>query len=204
MIENELIQIWQSSPKHERIKFEKSRLMLDVQSSLDRLDRAIRFRDFTEIGAAIFIVIPIFGYQIYNQPNILAKFGAVWIVVYCLYVIYKLLNVKKSKPKESGSYMEYLKQSKTYLERQKRLLDSVIYWYILPSLPGVIIMVMGILELYRKSWKEIIGIKHLWILLLLIIAITLFAYLMNKRAVKKELVPRLKKVDELIRLMEEE
>ncbi|WP_431121431.1 hypothetical protein [Flagellimonas flava] len=204
MIENELIQIWQSSPKHERIKFEKSKLMLDVQSSLDRLDRAIRFRDFIEIGAAIFVVIPIFGYQIYNQPNILAKFGAVWIVVYCLYVIYKLLNVKKSKPEESGSYMEYLKQSKTYLERQKSLLDSVVYWYILPSLPGVIIMVTGILELYRKSWKEVIGIKHLWILLLLIIAITIFAYLMNKRAVKKELVPRLKKVDELIRLMEED
>ena len=203
MIEDELIVLWQSSPKHEQIKFEKSRLILEVQSSLDRFDKAVNRRDYIEIGAAIFVVIPLFVYEIYRQPNYVAKLGALWIIIYCFYVIYKLLVAKKSKPEESGSYIDYLKQSKTYLERQKNLLDNIVYWYILPSLPGVVIMVTGILELYRKSWKEIVGVKHLWLLLLLIVAITIFGYLLNKRAVKKGIMPRIKKMDELISLMEE-
>lgn len=204
MIEDELIVLWQSSPKHEQIKFEKSRLMLEVQSSLDRFDKAVNRRDYIEIGAAIFVAIPLFAYQIYHQSNYVAKLGALWIVMYCFYVIYKLLVAKKSKPEESDSYINYLKQSKTYLERQRNLLENIIYWYILPSLPGVVIMVTGMLELYRKSWQEIIGIKHLWILSLLIVVTTISAYVINKRAVKRQINPRIKKLDELIHLMENE
>ena len=202
MMEDELIALWQSSPRHEQIKFEKSRLILEVQSSLDKFNKAIYRRDFIEIGAAIFIVIPVFTYEAYRQPNSLTKLGAIWIVIYCFFVIYKLLKVKRRKPKDSDSYLDYLKKSKTYLEKQKNLLNKVILWYILPSLPGVIIMVTGLQELYLKSWKEIMGIKHLWILLLLVIATTIFAYFINKRAVKKELIPRLKTIEGLIRLME--
>ena len=48
MIEDELVKIWQSSPNQERVKFEKSRLMIDVQSSLDRLHRFVKYRDLMD------------------------------------------------------------------------------------------------------------------------------------------------------------
>jgi hypothetical protein len=203
MIENELIALWQSSPKHERIKFEKSKLMLDVQSKLDSFDRAVNRRDFLEIGTAI-VIIPLFAYQVYNQPNYLAKFGATWIVVYVVYVIYRLLDAKKNKPKEVSSYLEYLKQCKKYLERQKKLLDSVLYWYVLPCLMGCAIMMTGMLDLLNKSWYEIIRMRKVWIAVSSFTIIGVFVPRLNKRAVKKELLPRIKKVNELIRLMEEE
>jgi len=203
MIENELIALWQSSPKHERIKFEKSKLMLDVQSKLDSFDRAVNRRDFLEIGTAI-VIIPLFAYQVYNQPNYLAKFGATWIVVYVVYVIYRLLDAKKNKPKEVSSYLEYLKQCKKYLERQKKLLDSVLYWYVLPCLMGCAIMMTGMLDLLNKSWYEIIRMMKVWIAVSSFTIIGVFVPRLNKRAVKKELLPRIKKVNELIRLMEEE
>jgi hypothetical protein len=203
MIENELIALWQSSPKHERIKFEKSKLMLDVQSKLDSFDRAVNRRDFLEIGTAI-VIIPLFAYQVYNQPNYLAKFGATWIVVYVVYVIYRLLDAKKNKPKEVSSYLEYLKQCKKYLERQKKLLDSVLYWYVLPCLMGCAIMMTGMLDLLNKSWYEIIRMRKVWIAVSSFTIIGVFVPRLNKWAVKKELLPRIKKVNELIRLMEEE
>jgi len=203
MIENELIALWQSSPKHERIKFEKSKLMLDVQSKLDSFDRAVNRRDFLEIGTAI-VIIPLFAYQVYNQPNYLAKFGATWIVVYVVYVIYRLLDAKKNKPKEMSSYLEYLKQCKKYLERQKKLLDSVLYWYVLPCLMGCAIMMTGMLDLLNTSWYEIIRMRKVWIAVSSFTIIGVFVPRLNKRAVKKELLPRIKKVNELIRLMEEE
>jgi len=42
-MEEELIKIWQSSPNQERIKFERSRLMMDVQSSMDDFNKKIKF-----------------------------------------------------------------------------------------------------------------------------------------------------------------
>lgn len=204
MIESELITLWQSSPQHERIKFEKSRLMLDVQSNLDGFDKAVNQRDFLEIGAAIFVVIPIFAYQAYHQPSTLAKFGAVYIVVYCLYVVYRLLETKKGKPSEHSSYLEYLRQSKVYLMRQKNLLDSALYWYILPGLAGFAIMLMGMLDLYNKPWGEIIRTKKVWIGILACAAVIVFLPALNKWSVKKELVPRIKKVDELLQLLDED
>ncbi|MEM9648535.1 MAG: hypothetical protein AAF969_08640 [Bacteroidota bacterium] len=203
MIENELIQIWQSSPKHERIKFEKSKLMLDVQSKLNSFDRAVKRRDFIEIGVAL-VMIPFFLYQVYKQPNALAKFGAICIVAYILFVVYKLLKVKKEKPSESSSYLEYLKESKSYLEKQMRLIDTVLYWYILPGLIGCTIMMVGILDLVNKPWQEIIRIKKIWMALSIFTAVGVFTFWLNKRGVKKEFIPRLEKVDKLIRLMEEE
>ncbi|MCL6265750.1 hypothetical protein [Flagellimonas myxillae] len=203
MIENELIQIWQSSPKHERIKFEKSKLMLDVQSKLNSFDRAVKRRDFIEISVAI-LMTPLFLYQVYRQPNLLAKIGAIWIVAYILFVVYKLLKAKKGKPSEASSYLEYLKESKSYLEKQKRLIESVLYWYILPGLMGCAIFLIGSLDLLNKTWQEIIKIKKVWVGLSSFIGVGVFTYWLNKRAVKKEFIPRLERVDELIRLMEEE
>ena len=52
MIEDELIKIWQSSSNEERIKFEKSKLMIELQSSLDRLNRRWKFGVRVEIVAA--------------------------------------------------------------------------------------------------------------------------------------------------------
>lgn len=203
MIENELIQIWQSSPKHEQIKFEKSKLMIEVQSCLDDFDKGIKRRDWLEIGAAI-ITIPIFAFQAYKQPNTLAKVGAVWIVLYIFFVIYKLLKAKKSKPNTVDTYLAYLNQSKAYLQTQKSLLDGALYWYILPCLIGVFIMKIGVLDLFNKSWKEIIRIKMVWISLSVITVTGVFANQLNKWVVKKQITPRLKKVNELIRLLKTE
>lgn len=201
MIEDELIQLWQTSPLQEQIKFEKSRLMLDVQSSLTRLERRIKYRDFIEIGVAVLIVIPLFIYQAYIQPNYLSKLGALWIVVYCFYVIYRLVKSKKKKPVSDCSYVEHLRQNKTHLIEQKILLNSVLYWYVLPCLVGFVIMLVGLLDLPNKTLEEIIKIDKVWIGFFACIAAVVIIPLMNKRAVKKEIVPRIKKVNELIRLM---
>ncbi|MEX0315429.1 MAG: hypothetical protein AB3N18_14730 [Allomuricauda sp.] len=201
MIENELIALWQSSPNHERIKFEKSRFMLDVQSSLERFDRAIKYRDLMEIGAAI-TMIPFFAYQAYRLPNMLSKIGAIMIVIWCAYVIYRLLKVKKTKPNEVDSYLEYLKQNKEYLEKQKKLLEKVLYWYILPCLTGCVMIMIGTLNLFGKPFPLVAKMAVVWICSLIFIAVGVCVYLLNKRAVKKEFLPRIKKVNELISLME--
>lgn len=203
MIENELIRIWQSSPEHEQVKFEKSKLMLEVQRRLNSFKKGVVIRDWMEIGTGI-IMIPIFAFQVFNQPNLLAKFGALWIVGYIVFVIYKLRKAKKSEPLPKASYIDYLKESKVYLETQLRLIDSVLSWYILPGLIGVLIMHIGILDLFNKSWETILNTPMFWVGLIAISTVGLLAYFLNKWTVKKEYKPRLEKVNELLRLLQEE
>ena len=202
-MEDELIALWQSSPKHEQIKFEKSRLMLEVQASMNRFDKAIKFRDWLEIGTAL-VLLPLFSYQVYVQPIYLAKLAALWTVLVIVFIVYKLIMARKNKPSKVDSYLEHLKKERVYLIKQKTLLENVLYWAVIPMLVGFFSFLAGSLGVFNKSWQEVTRIKKVWIALLAAIATTVTIPLLNKWSVKREINPRIKKLDELIHRMESE
>ena len=196
MIEDELIKIWQSSPNQERIKFEKSRLMIDVQSSLDIFHKKIRYRDLAE-QVAIVLVSPVFLYYAYSIPFLLTKIASVLIVVWGIYVFIRLRNAKKQKPAAlNETYLQYLYKTRDYLKIQKDLIDSVLSWYILPSMILVFLFVLGpgVDDRWPKIIKAGLGITGMGAAI----------YYLNKRAVKRQFIPRLEKVEALIRTMEKE
>ncbi|WP_085500109.1 hypothetical protein [Arenibacter troitsensis] len=193
MMEDELIKIWQSSPNQERIKFEKSKLMIDVQSSLDRFHRTIKYRDLMETIPGI-IIIPIFVYIAYTIPFTLSKIGAIWIILSIIYIIIRLQKAKKIRPGSfTETYRDYLIKTKQYLFIQKKLLDTVIYWYFSPIAIGIVLFSIGAIN----------NIKDLLVNLGGLIVSGIIVYILNKRAIKKQITPRLKKIDELLKVMEE-
>lgn len=194
MIEDELVRIWQSSPNQERVKFEKSRLMMDVQSSMDRLHRKIQYRDLME-QIAIIITIPVFAYYAYTISFIVTKIASLLIIAFGIYVMFRVRGAKKHKPIAfTESYLEYLYKTREYLKIQKQLVDSVLYWYILPGIILIFLFVLG---------PGITGRLPKVIKMAGITAVVGAAtYYLNKKAVKKQFVPRLEKVDHLIKVME--
>jgi hypothetical protein len=197
MIEDELIKIWKSSPNQERVKFEKSRLMIDVESSLNGFHKAIRNRDLAETIAAI-IVIPVFAYYAYIIPQTLTKIASVLIALWAVYVMVRLKDARKSKPGAfTETYQEYLYKTREYLIVQKKLLDSVLYWYILPGFAFILLFLMGFIGMPEK---------HTYIIRTgtLSFVFGVLMYFLNRRAVKKRITPRLEKVDALIKVMEEQ
>ncbi len=195
-MEDELIKIWQSSPNQERIKFEKSKLMIDVQSSLDRIQRLWKYMIIRETIAAM-ITIPAFIHMTYYIPYTISKIGSIWIVLSVIYILVRFKSVKKYKPTDfTETYIDYLYKTKDYLNAQKKLLDTVLYWFILPVFPGFAMVLMGFIHIPEK--RKLIVITALSFVILAILI-----HFLNKRAVKKEFVPRLKKIDELIKVMEE-
>jgi hypothetical protein len=195
MMEEELIKIWQSSPNQERIKFEKSRLMIEMQSSMDRLHRSIKYRDLREY-VAIAIIIPAMAVSAYAIPFLVTKVASLLTIGWVIYIGAKLRNAKKKKPSAfTETYLEYLHKTRDYLLLQKQMLDSVIYWYILPGISLTMLFVMG----FGVTGNRL---KFLIKYGLLNVALAVATYYLNKRAVKKELIPRLEKIDELIRVLE--
>jgi len=196
MMEEELRIIWQSSANEERMKFEKSRLIMDVQSSLDRFDKSIKYRDLIETIAAI-TVTPVFVYYAYTIPFILTKIASILIALWAIFVIFKLRKARKHQPSAyTETYLEYLYKTRKYLGVQKRLLDNVFYWYILPCMVFIFLFLAGFMGIPEKfTWMMVTSTAA--------VALGIFAYFLNKRAVKKGITPRINKVDELIKVMEE-
>lgn len=193
-MEEELIKIWQSSPNQERIKFEKSRLIIEMQGSIDRLHRAIKYRDMREY-IAIAIVIPAFAFTAITIPFLLTRIASVLTILWAIYIAVKLRNAKKKKPGAlTESYLHYLKKTRDYLIIQKQMLDSVLYWYILPGMTLTMMFVLGFGVADR--------IKSIVKFALLNVVLAVATYYLNKRAVKAEITPRLKKIEELINLLE--
>ena len=197
MMEDELIRIWQSSVNEEQIKFQKSRLIMDVQSNLDRFDRAVKYRDLTEIVGAI-LMIPLFTYQVYAIPFPLSKIASALIVIWLAYVIYRLRQAREYKPTPlTETYIDYLHKSREYLQIQKRLSDTVTYWYILPSISASLLFIIG------GYLGGRIGTQTFIIIIIGAIVLGIGLYLWTMWLLKKYLLPKLEKLDELIEVMEE-
>lgn len=197
MIEDELVKLWQSSPNQERIKFERSRLMIDVQSSLDRLHKSIRYRDLREIIATV-IVIPVFMFYIYVIPFVLTKIASALIVLWGVYVILRLRKVKKYKPNSlTETYLEYLYKTREYLLKQKHLLDTVLYWFVIPFVVFTLLFFLGFQELPHVTFRKTATLCCSSVVLGIVV------YFLNKHAARKHILPQLRKVEELIKVMEE-
>jgi len=195
MIEDELIKIWQSSSHQERLKFEKSKLMLELQSSLKRLHRWWRNIERVNSISAL-ITIPVFMFFIYRAPFISMKIASALIVVWSIYVGIRMLGIRKFKPRDlEENYVHYLEKTRTYLLAQKRMLETSLNWRILTLYP---IYLLFFVELWDKPLARYIGI----ISFSMLIGLGIHEYYLRKRRVKNEIMPRINRIDALIENLE--
>jgi hypothetical protein len=192
MIEDELIKIWQSSSNQERIKFDKSKLMIELQSSLERLHRWWKYLEIVEMISAIIIILS-FSLIAYHAPFTPTKIASVLFVIFGVNILIKLFGIKKFKPSDlEESYVVYLNKTKEYLEAQKKLLKTSIYWVILPIYPVMLLFFAG-------PW-QISSTRYLIVVIYLVaIGMGVYGYFLNKKRVKNEINPRITRVNELIK-----
>lgn len=189
MIENELKKIWQGSPQTEIVKFEKSKVLIDLNHRLSKMDRTIKNRDIVETIAAI-TVFGVFIYYAFIIPSIFSKIGSCFISIWALFVIYKLRNARMYKGSQDLSLPIYqlLLQSKKHFEKEMQLNNSVLYWYIIPPFIGSILFFMGMnLEVKRQIF-----------MLLIMTILSIGVFILNKNTVKKNFKPLLKDIEEAI------
>ena len=196
MIEEELIKIWQSSPTQEQVKFDKSRLMIDVQSNLDRFHKSMKGLYLRESLAAI-IVIPIFIAYVFFIPILLTQIASVLIALWGVALLLLMRRLKKRKPEEhTVSYAEYLRKTRNYLEIQKQLREKIILWYVGPCMAFCYLFMLGMILDDASDTNYIIGAAVYCLVLGAVI------YILNRRSAKKFVAPKLEKVNDLIRTLE--
>lgn len=196
MIEDELIKIWQSSSNQERVKFEKSKLMIELQSSLDRLHRRWKYLERVNIISAL-LTIPPFIFAVFWAPFISMKIASALVIVWAIYVGLRILPIKKVKPGDlESNYLQYLEKTKAYLIAQKKLLETSLDWATLTIYPIYLLFWVGVWE---RPMARFIGVMSF----LVLIGLGVFSYYSNKKKVKNEILPSIQKIDELIKTLKD-
>lgn len=195
-MEDELIKLWQSSSNQERVKFEKSKLMLELDSSLDRLHRWWKYLELVELISLVIGIIS-FAFIVYWVPFINVKIASILIIIIGIVTMIQILTLNKRKPNNlEDNYLKHLKRTRAYLKAQKKLLATYFYWGILPLFPIMLLFLFDFWQIPEK--RTIIIVTYVGT-----IALGLYGYFLNKKRIKNEIDPRITKVDALIKELKE-
>ncbi len=196
MVEDELIKIWQSSSNQERVKFEKSKLMIELQSSLGRLHRWWKYMERVNVISGWVTVLGFIPGIIW-VPYASMKIGSALIMVWAIYIGTRGKSVKKFKPNDlEENYLQYLEKTRTYLLAQKRFFETSLNWRVLTIYP---ILILFFADIWDKPLARYVSVSSF----LALVGIGIYENYRSKKRVKNEIKPRIARIDELIEKLEE-
>jgi hypothetical protein len=114
----------------------------EVRADADRFYRTIRRRNLREYAACVFVVVA-FATYVVVLPHVLQKVGSVLVVLATFYVAWQLHRRGSPEPPEKAGTMPLLSFARAQMIRQRDALRSVFWWYILPFIPGLALMIVG-------------------------------------------------------------
>lgn len=209
MIEQELKNIWRNSSQVEKIKFDLSRLLIDLNDKATHLNNVIRKRDRREIIASAIGAI-MFIYFAYEIPFIITKIGCLLSVSWFIYLVFKLRDNRRLKRPTDLTlpFKEQLENQRQNMEQEARLLNSVLYWYVLPPFIANIVFIFGVGDPTAFGWEPQlidfipVTMASKFSMIGFIALFSTFIVWLNKRAVKKTLNPIIQDIDRVQQQLE--
>ena len=166
----------------------------EVRQGADKFYRAIRRRNMIEYAACVIVVVG-FSTYIFTLPHVLQKIGSALIVLATFYVAWQLHRRASAEPPERAGTMPLLLFSRAQIARQRDALRSILWWYLLPFLPGFALFMIGKgLDPATEAAGPPIWVR--WLALAVVVAIFTGIWWLNQFAARK-LQRRIDEIDAL-------
>lgn len=151
-----------------------------VHSGADRLCRGIRRRNAFEYGACVVVVIGFSAYALF-LPSVIMRIGALMVVLGSLIVAWQLhRRASAVAPPERAAAEPILIHQRAQLVRQRDAAADIFTWYLLPLIPGLLVMKLG-----PALAHGVTGLTHaprpVWIWLMFAAATGAGIWLLNRR-----------------------
>lgn len=183
-------QTWQNADESDAPSVSDETLLRLVKKRADAFDRQLRRRNRIEgiAGAVVFL----FFSTMLVDPSWVVRIGAI-IVLASTVLISWTLRRARTRPTVSSSarpVADAIRRQRERVDRQIRLLDGVLWWYIAPLATGILMVVVGDegLSAFTLAYSGVVC------------AVAAVVYALNKRTVRTRLRPRR---NELTRRLEE-
>ena len=171
---------WQGNNDNSLSAEDREATIVHLCRRVERVGGSVIRRDLIETIAAVGVIL-LFGGAVVSVDSFVSKIGAGFLVLYALFVIYKLhrtRTIQQPAPLDAP-VREFCRIELARLDRQIQLLRGVLWWYIAPAIIGANAVFAGAVGLGIAS-------------LAYCIVTFLFAwgvYALNMRAVARHLVP---------------
>jgi hypothetical protein len=163
-----------------------------VRAGADHFYRRIRLRNAVEYAASVFVLICFSAYACF-LPSPAARTGAALVVLGTLIVVWQLhRRGSAAPPPERAAAQPILVHQRAELARQRDALASIFTWYLLPVIPGLLVMTAGP-QLEHGAAGLLDMPKWLWSRLILPTAVFTGIWLLNQRGARL----LQKKIDEI-------
>jgi len=140
--------LWRNQKTEETVTLE------NIHRTAERFQRRTRRALLIEYGASAFVVA-VFGFYIWALPGSMVKAGSALCIAGVLFIVWQMHKRMASKhvPDLSGSgLIEFHRQE---LLRQRDAVKSAWLWYILPLVPGMVLMMLGRWYQLHASWRSL-------------------------------------------------
>jgi hypothetical protein len=182
-------EIWRAGEAPDNSGPEKS-----LSYSINKFSRGIRRRDQREIYAALF-VIAAFSVTGLLIPFFWSKVASFLTVAWAAMVVYILIAVKKYKPDDhSLSMLEYLSLYLIYLKKERKLVGTVSYWYVLPFALFTLLFFIGF-----PGTASALLVK-----VFVVAGVSIFVIVLNQRALRKDFDPLITRLETGIKDLQNE
>ena len=161
-----------------------------MKTRMTCFDKTIQWRDYIEVAAGIFIIL-FFGWDLlFRNNSLLTQVGCVVLIASSIFIDWKLIASKRRLPKAepNAPLFDAVKVELQKVENQIGLLKSVAWWYLLPLFVGVVLHMLG----QGGSFPSKLGYFAF------VLALYVFIYWLNQRAVKKTLLPLKRALESLL------
>lgn len=172
--------------------------LIRAPSRLGCLWHNVQWRDGLETGVAVLMVL-VFGAKsvfLFGQGLFVPAGFALWLTLVCIYIPLKLSRARRliPRPDPERPVLEFLCAERKALRGQRDLLGSVWRWYWGPIAVGVTGFFVGIRGWH---WNSLVYV-------IVVLLVSLAIEYANRRALRRNIEPALRELDDLIQTMEED
>jgi hypothetical protein len=197
MNDDELKKLWQQQPLRDPA-LSPAQVMSAMQNKTTQLRRTLLARDVRELLACVIVGV-IFGIYYFIERAPVTRLGALITVAGAIFIAWKILYARRTSPaaKPDATVVESLRAELHSVRTQSQLLRSVLWWYLLPLAGGTLVFVWG-----RPFNNLVFDLVFRIGFTLVTLALDVFIYRLNQRAVSKQFLPLEAQLESLLRSAE--
>jgi hypothetical protein len=135
-------------------KTEDSVTLKTIHDTAARFQRRARLGNAIEYGASA-LAVAIFALYVVVLPGWMMKLGSGLVLLGVLYGMWQFFRRGRTDKVPDGSALDLVQFHRSALTRRRDLLRSYWTWFLLPTLPGTVLMILGRWVQSHASWRSL-------------------------------------------------